>query len=481
MSKIDTSILYQDGMAQAELIRKKEITSLELTEMCIEAIEQLNPQLNAVITPMYDLARERAQSDLPESPFRGLPFLLKDLMAMYKGVRSSAGSRLLSGFVADHDSELTRRYQEAGLVFLGKTNLPEFGLLPTTEPVAFGPTHNPWDLGHTPGGSSGGSAAAVAARIVPMAHANDGGGSIRIPAACCGLFGMKPTRARNPLGPQFTEIIGGLVMEHIVSRSVRDSAAMLDLTAGPAPGDPYYAPPQERPFLEETKIDPGKLKIAYSLQTPLGGAMSEEATSSLKHALSLLKDLGHELVEVQLPISMSPEQIMQSFTVIWATGATTTLGLLKQMMNIEPQPEMVEPLTWAFYEIAQKTSATDYELARIASQKISREIGVFFEKIDVWLSPTLAEPPVKLGVFEQNPDHPLAAFQRASEFAPFTALFNITGQPAASVPLYWTEAGLPLGTQFVSKFGDEATLFRLAAQLEKAQPWADKLPPTVVK
>ncbi len=479
MNNTSDNPLHLDGVAQAELIRKKEIKPEELLELSINAIERLNPQLNAVITPMYEHARKAIQDGLPEGPFKGVPFLLKDLMAFYKGVRLAGGSKLMMNYIADHDSTLTTRYKKAGLVVLGKTNLPEFGLLPTTEPEAFGATHNPWNLAHTTGGSSGGSAAAVAARMVAMAHANDGGGSIRIPASCCGLFGLKPTRGRNPLGPMFTEVLGGLVMEHIVSRSVRDSAVMLDATAGFEPGDPYFAPTPERPFAEEVGRNPGKLRIGFSLNTPLHTPLSEEAKQAQKHALHLLEKLGHEIVEAPLPISMPGEKIVELFTVIWAAGATMNLGLMKQMLGISPQPSMVEPLTWAMYEMAQRTTATDIELAKSGLQVLVREVGRFFETIDVWLSPTLAEPPLKLGEMKQNPKHPFAPFERAAAFAPYTAIFNLTGQPAASVPLYWTENGLPMGIQIVSKMGDEATLLRLASQLEQESPWIDKLPTIV--
>ena len=353
MNQLDFSILHLDGLGQAELIKKGDISPLELTELSITAIEKLNPQLNAVITPMYDLARKVAQSELPDGPFRGVPMILKDLMAMYKGVRTTSGSKLFMGYIADHDSELTTRFKNSGAVIIGRANLPEFGLLPTTEPLSFGPTHNPWNPAHTPGGSSGGSAAAVASRMVAIAHANDGGGSIRIPAACCGLFGIKPTRGRNPAGPKFTELGGGLVAEHIVSRSVRDSAVMLDITAGASPGDPYFAPPQARPYAEEVLTPPGKLKIAYINGTPMGGSMGGEAQKCLEESLKLCEHLGHEIVEVKLELSLPPSKLLQAFTAVWTTITTTPLALMKQMMGVEPQPEMVEPLTWAFYEIAK--------------------------------------------------------------------------------------------------------------------------------
>ncbi|MEM7370628.1 MAG: amidase [Bacteroidota bacterium] len=474
-----TSILHLDGLAQAELIRKGEIHPSELIELSINAIEQLNPQLNAVIQFFYDEARATAKGSLPEGPFKGVPFLVKDTIAAYKGSPTMTGTKLLSAAVADRDSTLVKRYREAGLITLGKTNLPEFGLLPVTEPTDFGATHNPWDLSRTPGGSSGGSAAAVAARIVPVAHANDGGGSIRIPASCCGLFGLKPTRGRNPLGPNFGELISGLAAEHIVSISVRDSAAMLDATAGPEPGDLYYAPPQVASYLEEVGKAPRKLKIGFTTRTPMGGKIDSQCANAASKAAQLLESLGHEVFEQELPRVFDGKTIAHMFTLMWAAGATTPLSLLKRITKQEPKPEMVEPMTWALYQIAKNTSAADYEMARLGLHRVARAIGQLFTEIDVWLSPSLGEIPVPIGEFAQSAENPMAPFLRSSSFSPFTALFNVTGQPAASVPLYWSEEGLPIGIQLVGRFGDEATLFRLSGQLEQALPWANKLPAVV--
>jgi amidase len=427
-----------DAMALTELILRKKVTPRELVEAAIERIEELNPTLNAVVTPMYEQALSAANSPSVEGPFAGVPFLLKDVLAAYAGVKMTLGSNLLRDFVPDHDSELVARLKRAGLIIVGKTNTPELGLLPTTEPHLFGACRNPWNSDRTTGGSSGGSAAAVSAGMVPMAHANDGGGSIRIPAACCGLFGLKPTRARNPLGPDFGDLMSGLLVEHAVTRSVRDSAALLDATSGPDRGDPYWAPPPTRPFIMEVGADPGRIR-------------------------------GHEVVEAAP--KLNGELITHAFTVIWSSECTATLKLLNA------NRDQVEPLTWALAEMGGQYSAADYLQALTTLQRISRLVADFLVDYDVWLTPTLAEPPVPLGTFDSPPDDPLRGFRRAMEFVPFTPICNITGQPAMSVPLFWNAEDLPIGTHFIGRFGDEATLFRLASQLEQARPWADRRPP----
>jgi amidase len=462
-------LAYLDATAQAELVRKKEVQPLELVEAAIERIERLNPALNAVITPMYDLARARATGKLPDGPFRGVPFLLKDIMASYAGVRMAMGSKVLQNFVPDHDSELVKRLKSAGLIVLGKTNTPEFGILPTTEPEIFGASRNPWDIKRTTGGSSGGAAAAVAAGMVPMAHANDGGGSIRIPAACCGLFGLKPTRARNPLGPDFGDVISGLVVEHALTRSVRDSAALLDATAGPDVGDPYWAPPPERRFLKEVGADPGKLKIAFSSRAATGVKVHADCVSAVESVAALCADLGHEVVEAAL--DLNGEVVAYAFTVLWSAGCGSTVKTLGSTQT------QVEPLTWALKEMSDNFSAADYIHALMTLQRLSRDVARFFLDYDVLLTPTLAEPPVLLGTFDAPPDNPLQALERAAAFACFTPLCNMTGQPGMSLPLFWNADNLPIGTHFAGRFGDEATLFRLAAQLEEAKPWADRRPP----
>jgi amidase len=464
-----------DALALSELVRKKDVKPIELVDAAIERIERLNPTLNAVVTPMYEKARALAAGKIPDGPFTGVPFLLKDLGAPYAGVRMTMASAAMREFVSDHDSELVARLKRAGLIILGKTNTPEFGILPTTEPRLFGPCRNPWEVSRTTGGSSGGSSAAVAARLVPMAHANDGGGSIRIPASCCGLFGLKPTRARNPLGPDFGDIFSGLVIDHAVTRSVRDSAALLDATSGSDIGDPYWAPPPARPFLQEVGANPGRLRIAFTTTAGSDIRVHPDCVSAVHDAAKLCTELGHE-VEEGAPL-LNGELVTRSFMVLWSAGCAWTIdgiGLATGKIITAPQ---VEPLTWALCEMGRKQSASAYLLSLSFLQRVARDIGRFFLKYDVWLTPTLSEPPVPLGTFDSPPDNPLQALRRAEQFVPFTPICNATGQPAASVPLYWNKEGLPVGVHFIGRFGDEATLFRLAAQLESARPWAGRRPP----
>ncbi len=465
---------FMDATEQAELVRQKKVKPVELVDSAIERIERLNPKVNAVITPTYEQAREAAQGALPEGPFRGVPFLLKDLGASYAGTRMAWGSAFMRNFVPDHDSELVRRLKRAGFVFLGKTNTPELGIVPTTEPTLFGATRNPWDLARSPGGSSGGSAAAVAAGIVPIAHANDGGGSIRIPASCCGIFGVKPTRARNSLGPDLGDIMGGLVVEHAVTRSVRDSAALLDATAGPEVGDPYWAPPPVRPYAQEVGIDPGRLRIAFSITAPTGTKVHADCVEAVHDTARLCADLGHEVIEARPEIN--GQLLVQAFTTVWASGCASAIDGFAFLTGRRPSHELFEPLTWSLYEMGQRITSSAYLLAQIALQRISRQASAFWEEYDIWLTPTLAEPPVPLGTFDAAPDNPMQGFYRAVDYVPFTPIANATGQPAMSVPLYWNKEGLPVGTHFVARFGDEGMLFRLAAQLEAARPWADRRP-----
>jgi len=468
-------IALLDATAQAELVRNKQVKPIELVEATIERIERVNPQINAVVTPMYDLARKAAEGPLPEGPFTGVPFLLKDLGPMYAGVRQTNGSAFSKDFIAPIDSELTRRYKQAGLIVVGKTNTPEFGLVPTAESKLLGAARNPWNTGYTTGGSSGGSAAAVAAGIVPIAHANDGGGSIRIPASCCGVFGLKPTRARVPLGPIFGDQMNGLTIDHAVTRTVRDSAALLDAVAGPDLGDPYWAPPPERPYREEVGADPGRLRIALTTNRFYGDPLHPDVVAAARDAAKLCEDLGHEVVEDAPPLN--GEQLLECFTTIWEAGAAQTVEALAPIVGKAPAPEYFETLTWALYEAGQRVTAARYLNSVTALQQMSRGIAHWMQSYDVWLTPTLGEPPLPLGSFEPTPENARAGFDRAAEFVPFTPIQNATGQPAMSVPLYWNSQGLPVGAHFIGRFGDEATLFRLAAQLEQARPWATRRPP----
>jgi amidase len=466
-----------DGIAQAELVRAKEVKPIELVEAAIARIESLNPSINAVVTNMFEaaIACAKDEENLPKGPFRGVPYLLKDILGAYAGVPLTSGCAFLREFVPDHDSELVARLKRAGSIILGKTNTPEFGLVATTEPRLFGPTRNPWDLERMTGGSSGGSSAAVASGMVPMAHANDGGGSIRIPASCCGVFGLKPTRARITLAPDFGDIMGGLVAEHAVTRSVRDSAALLDATAGPAPGDPYFAAPPARPFLDEVGANPGRLRVAFTASAVTGTAVHPDCVQATRDAATLCASLGHDVVE-DGP-KLNGEELVRIFMMVWAAGCAASIDGWSYALHRTPTEDQFEPLTWHLYQIGTHITASSYLLCQSTFQRISRDIGRFMNRYDLLLTPTLAQPPLPLGSFSSPPFDALEVQQRLIAFTPFTPLANITGQPAMSVPLYWNPAGLPIGTQFVSRFGEEATLFRLAAQLESARPWASHWPP----
>ncbi len=469
-----------DATGLAELVRKGKAQPSELVDAAIARIERLNPRLNAVVTPLFEQARASSKEPLSEGPFRGVPFLLKDLGAggTLGGARMTMGTAFMSRFVPDHDSELVKRLKRSGLVILGKTNTPELGILPTTEPRFLGACRNPWDLKRTTGGSSGGSAAAVAAGFVPMAHANDGGGSIRIPASCCGLFGLKPTRARTPLGPDYGDLFSGLIADHAVTRSVRDCAALLDATSGPDVGDPYWAPPPERPFLQEVGQPPGKLRIAFTAKAADDISIHADCVKAVHDAARLCASLGHEVEEAAL--DLPGQMISQSFMVLWSAGCAFVIDGLSFVTGKAPNPAEFEPLTWTLYSMGKKQEASAYLLALALLQRFSREVARFFLRYDVLLTPTLSEPPLPLGTFDSPPDNPLHGLRMAEKFVPFTPICNITGQPAMSVPLYWNAERLPIGVHFVGRFGDEATLFRLAAQLEEACPWNQRFPPLLV-
>jgi len=479
-----------DGIALGELIRRGEIKPSELLEITIERIERVNPKLNAVIHKMYDQAREMAINWSPKMEkekaahhlFAGVPFLLKDLIAEYKGSPFYEGSLAVKGYVSKLDSELVKRLKAGGLIIVGKTNTPEFGLVPTTEPALYGPTANPWDSSLTPGGSSGGSAAAVAAGIVPMAHGNDAGGSIRIPASCCGLFGLKPTRGRNPLGPLFGDMGGGLVHEHAITRSVRDSAALLDLTSGPDLGDPYYAPPKERNFLEEVGQKVGRLKIAFLTSIPEGWHeethVHPDCQAAGRDAALLCESLGHFVEEIA-PEELSYPSLMLSFGRIFSCLAGRIVAYWEAELGKKITQDQLEPNSWATYQAGLRRTGADYLGALEDLQRFSRKIASWYHKggYDLILSPTISIPPTKLGAMQSPPDDPMRGLKLIRAFVAFTLVYNVTGQPAMSVPLFWNANKIPVGVQFAARFGDEATLFRLASQLEEARPWAKRKPP----
>ena len=475
MSRLAEQFERYDGLGLAELIRTKEATPEEVLAATLERIDGRNPAINAVVTRMDDHARAAIRAGLPDGPFKGVPYLLKDLGALYTGVVTSYGSGLFASNVPDHDSEIVARMKRAGLVIVGKSNTPEMGIAPSTEPRLFGPTRNPWNLGHSAGGSSGGAAAAVAAGMLPMAHATDGGGSIRIPASACGLFGLKPTRARNPMGPDAGEGWSGASIGHAVTWSVRDSAALLDATSGPDIGDPYWAPPPARPFLEEVGRDPGRLRIALTATPWLAGPVDPECAEAVRGAAKLCASLGHHIEEARPQFDEAAWG--QASRTIVVASLTFTLETRAAALGRPLSQDDVERITWERVQEARAFSAADYARAIHTVHRTGRAVARFLEHYDILLTPTMAKPPHPLGVLSlSNPDS--AAFLAArTASVGFTALFNSSGHPAMSVPLAVSKSGLPLGVQFVARFGDEATLFRLASQLEAAQPWKDRRPP----
>lgn len=464
-----------DATAQAQLVRTGEATAEDLVTAAIARIEALDPQLNAVVTPVFEKALNQVKAGLPEGPFTGVPYLLKDLITEQEGVPFHEGSVFLRDHVSQHDQELVRRLRAAGLVILGKTATPEFGMSPTCESVLYGPTRNPWDTTRTTGGSSGGSAAAVAARMVPAAHGNDVGGSIRFPASCCGLFGLKPNRARVPLGAAYGDAFGGWACEHSLTRSVRDSAALLDAVAGPEPGDPYPAPETPGPFADQVRHEPGRLRIAFSRRPADGHPVHADCLAALDDALGLLTTLGHELVEADLP-GLTPD-VGDAIGTVYGASVSWILAYWIRELGREPGPDELEPLTRAYWEQGLRVTGGDYLLAVTTLQHFARTVARFLSRFDTWLTPTLAQPPLLLGEMTSTEDEPLRAAERSAPFVAFPSVVaNITGAPAMSVPLYWSGSGLPIGVHFLGRVGDEATLLRLAAQLEHARPWSDRRP-----
>jgi amidase len=468
-------LAFIDATAQADLVRRKEISAAELVEFAITRIEQLNPVLNAVITALYDQARHAVTRVDPSAPLSGVPFVLKDLVAELAGAPLSEGSHFLADYVSHYDSELVRRFRQAGLVVVGKSNTPEFGLMPTTEPARFGATRNPWDTRLTAGGSSGGSAAAVASGMVAIGHANDGGGSIRVPASCCGVVGLKPSRGRNSLGPGYGDVASGLLCEHVHTRSVRDTAAVLDATAGPAPGEPYWPAAPERPYTEEVKHEPEHLRISFSTQPLTGARAHADCIAGAESIARLCQELGHEVTEDSPKVD--GERLFKAFGTRWIGFLTWAVKDWARRLGREPSEDLLEPATWRMYRNGLKQTSADYLLAVQDLQLISRDVAGLFDRYDVWLTPTLAQPPVALGYFDYAPERRTAYLQRLGEYTGFTLIANTTGQPAISLPLHWTDTGLPIGIQLTGRYADEASLLRLAGQLERARPWAGRRPP----
>jgi len=465
-----------DGLGLAELVRKGEVTPAELLDDALAGIDAVNGALNAVTARIDDLARAEIAGGLPDGPFRGVPLFLKELGVQARGTPSRCGSALTEALVASDDSELMQRFRAAGVVTAGMCATPEFGYNPTTESVFYGPTHNPWDTERTPGGSSGGSAAMVAAGVVPMAHANDGGGSIRIPASCCGLVGLKPTRGRVPTGPAYGDWLSGYAAELIVSRSVRDTAAMLDAVQGPDIGPPNVITPPARPYLEELARPPRKLRIGWTATPPSGGAVHADVVDGLHATVKLMESLGHEVVEERFAIDWT--HYFEQLIVIWTSYVAWAIDGVACALRRAPSPENLERVTWELYRHGRSLSAMDMHNAMANFNLVSRQTGAMFERFDVLLTPTVAQPPLKLGTLDQNAIGVDARewSRQVFDWIPFTPLFNTTGQPAISLPLHWSPDGLPIGMQFAAGLNDEATLIALAGQIEQAQPWIERKP-----
>ncbi|NBB50665.1 amidase [Rhizobium sp. CRIBSB] len=485
-----------DGLGLADLIRRKEVSPAEVLEAAIARIEAVNPQLNAVVRPLFDRARKRVASGIADGPLSGVPFLVKDLLAQIDGVPTGNGNHLWATLPAVGNSELVTRWERAGLVIAGRTNTPEFGLTPYTEPAANGSTRNPWDLTRTPGGSSGGSAAAVASGMVPIASGGDGGGSIRIPASACGVFGMKPTRGRTPAGPFIGEAWSGFAIEHVLTRSVRDSAAVLDATHGPDRGSPHPLQTHAGTFLDAVQRAPGRLRIAVSREPMLGKAVAPEVIAAFDETVKLLTDLGHEVLEAAPPVER--EAFSMAFLTALAGELRADIEFTAKTFGIKIRPGDYDASSFGMGLLGEGFTASDLITAHRYLTLSARSILGFFDGVDVLMTPVLSSLPVnigalqpsaiekklltvlgyvgggrllkKLGIAEQ-----LAA--QTFEFIPWTPVFNVTGQPAMSVPIGWSPEGLPIGMQFVGRFADEETLFALAGQLEMARPWKDRRPP----
>ncbi|UCF92910.1 MAG: amidase [Desulfobacterales bacterium] len=459
-------LLDYDALALGELTRKGEIQPTELLNIVIARIERLNPRLNAVIHKMYAQAREAAlhwtsaihAGMAADAVFCGVPFLLKDLIAECRGAPFHEGSLTVKGYVSKVDSELVRRQKAGGLIVVGKTNTPEFGCLPTTEPALYGPTCNPWDPRLTPGG-----------------------GSIRIPASCCGLFGLKPTRGRNPLGPLFGDLGSGIVQEHAVTRTVRDSAALLDLTFGPDVGDPYYAPPPARPFQEELRRPAQRLKIGFLTAIPAGWSpetrLHPDCENAVEDAARLCESLGHRVEEIA-PDRLSHPNVPALFGVVFSGFVGQVVAYWEKELGKKIGEDQLETVTWSRYQAGRNKTGADYLVCLEEIQRFARKIARWYHegKYDLLLSPTLRIPPTTLGAFHATLEDPMGWLDATLSFTVFTRIQNLTGQPAMSVPLFWNDDHVPIGVQFAGRFGDEATLFRLAAQLEQARPWGSRTP-----
>jgi amidase len=465
---------WLDATAQADLVRGGEVSPRELVEAAIARIEAVNPKLDAVIRTRFDAARREAEGELPDGPFRGVPMLFKDLGCTVEGEVTAFGIGPLRDLAFPVTSYLAEQFRSAGFIALGRTNVPELGTTVTTEPRSFPPARNPWDPGHSTGGSSGGSAAAVASGMVPVAHANDGGGSIRIPASECGLVGLKPTRGRVSQGPVTGEAWAGSTIDGAVTRSVRDAAGILDVISMPMPGDPYYAPALPRPLVQEVGADPGRLRIGFLERTGLEGYLDDpQCRAAVASAASLLESLGHH-VEQSVPAAMFDPEILRHFNAIIAADTEATMQAFEMLLGRPIGEDEIEPRNVAYRRAGRQLSAVAYLQTRAWLGMWGRRMADWWNGHDLLLTPTLGAPPPELGWFTAAGPEEEGA--RIASFIPYTAQFNMTGQPAVSLPLHWTPDGLPVGVQLVAAYGREDLLVRVASQLEQAAPWSQRRP-----
>lgn len=490
-------ILEADAIGLGEMIASRDVHPREAVTTVMGQMERYEPDLNAVCARRYEQALREAERPLPASPLAGVPFLIKDMGQTVEGMPNTLGSPMRREVIADRDSALVARYKAAGLLIVGQTNVPEFGTSADTRSPLHGAARNPWDTARSPGGSSGGSGAAVAARYVPAAHGSDGGGSIRIPAAMCGLFGLKPTRARTPKGPRAAEGWFGLSVDHVLTRTVRDSAALLDIAAGPDPGAPYFPPPPTRPFLEEAGRPPGTLRIAVSTEAMLASKLDPEGVRAVEKTAQLLEEMGHRVTEARPTVEAGP--LRRAMTTIVAAEAARNIAAAGREAGRKPTEEMFEPANWAMAQLGRRLRAPALAEAIEYVKNSGRNIAPFFDDYDILLESTIAGPPPLSGAMDPSPRQlrtlrtlgrapgraavnlaVAKAAARSLNHIPNTPLWNATGQPAMSMPLHWAD-GLPVGVQFTARYGEESLLFRLASQLENARPWSHRLPPLLEK